>query len=84
MYNHILSESNGEIHKITVNRPSQLNALNKETIAELGKALQLAEEKDKIKVIILLKIFINHAFFITLLRNGFAILLEIISTQVNY
>ena len=53
MYNHILSESNGEIHKITVNRPSQLNALNKETIAELGKALQLAEENNKIKVIIL-------------------------------
>lgn len=53
MYNHILSESNESIHKIIINRPNQLNALNKETIDELGKALQLAEESDEIKVIIL-------------------------------
>ena len=43
MYNNILSESNGAIHKIIINRPNQLNALNKETIDELGEAFQLAE-----------------------------------------
>nr|MBC8475423.1 enoyl-CoA hydratase/isomerase family protein [Bacteroidota bacterium] len=53
MYNNILSESNGAIHKIIINRPNQLNALNKETIEELGNALQLAEESNEIKVIIL-------------------------------
>ena len=53
MYNNILSESNGAIHKISINRPNQLNALNKETIDELGEALQLAEESNEIKVIIL-------------------------------
>ena len=53
MYNNILSESNGAIHKIIINRPNQLNALNKETIDELGQALQLAEESNEIKVIIL-------------------------------
>mgnify|MGYP000459724545 CR=1 FL=1 len=53
MYNNILSESNGAIHKIIINRPNQLNALNKETINELGKALQLAEESKEIRVVIL-------------------------------
>ena len=53
MYNNILSESKGAIHKISINRPNQMNALNKETIHELGQALQSAEESNEIKVIIL-------------------------------
>lgn len=53
MYNNILTESTGAIQKITINRPNQLNALNKETIDELGQALQAAEESDETKVIIL-------------------------------
>ena len=53
MYNNILSESKGAIHKISINRPNQMNALNKETIDELGQALQSAEESNEIKVIIL-------------------------------
>jgi len=53
MYNNILAESNGAIQKITINRPNQLNALNKETIDELGRALQAAEENGSIRVIIL-------------------------------
>jgi enoyl-CoA hydratase len=55
MYNNILSESKGAIHKISINRPNQMNALNKETIDELGQALQSAEESNEIKVIILEK-----------------------------
>jgi len=53
MYNNILTDTNGAIHKITINRPNQLNALNKETIDELGKALQTAEENNETRVIIL-------------------------------
>ena len=46
MYKNILTESNGAIHKIIINRPNQLNALNKETIDELGQVLQIAEESN--------------------------------------
>lgn len=53
MYNNILSEKNGQIQLITINRPAQLNALNKETIEELGKAIKAAEEDSAIGVIIL-------------------------------
>ena len=68
MYKHILSESNGAIHKITINRPNQLNALNKETISELGEALQSAEESNEIKVIILTGS--GEKAFVALGRNG--------------
>lgn len=53
MYNNILTETNGNIQKITINRPNQLNALNKVTIEELGQALQAAEESKEVRVIIL-------------------------------
>lgn len=53
MYNNIISENKGQIQLITINRPSQLNALNKETIQELRTALQSAEEDRNIGVIIL-------------------------------
>lgn len=53
MYNNILSEKNGQIQLITINRPAQLNALNKETIEELGKAIKVAEEDTSVGVIIL-------------------------------
>ncbi len=52
-YQNILSESNNGITTITVNRPSKLNALNKATISELHTALSVANEKVKIKVIII-------------------------------
>lgn len=53
MYNNILIETNGTCQTISINRPNQLNALNKETIEELGKALLAAEENSSIRVIII-------------------------------
>ncbi|HLU86884.1 MAG TPA: enoyl-CoA hydratase-related protein [Taishania sp.] len=53
MYNNILVEKNGMIEVITINRPSQLNALNKETIEELSTAIKAAEQDANVGVIIL-------------------------------
>lgn len=53
MYNNILTEQNGHILTITINRPSQLNALNKETISELNKALNEANEASEVGVVII-------------------------------
>jgi len=53
MYNNILVEQKGGIQLITINRPSQLNALNKETIQELHTALDAANKDAKTGVIIL-------------------------------
>ncbi|MCE2742064.1 MAG: enoyl-CoA hydratase-related protein [Fluviicola sp.] len=53
MYNNILVEQKGGIQLITINRPSQLNALNKETIQELHTALDVANKDAKTGVIIL-------------------------------
>ena len=53
MYNNILTEQKGGIQIITINRPAQLNALNKETINELHQALKIANEDIKTGVIIL-------------------------------
>ncbi len=53
MYNNLLVERKGMIEIITINRPSQLNALNKETIQELNTALTAANDDKKVGVIIL-------------------------------
>ena len=53
MYTNLLVETNGQIAEITINRPNQLNALNKETIGELHEALKAADENPAIGVIIL-------------------------------
>lgn len=53
MYNNLLVERKGMIGIITINRPSQLNALNKETIQELNAALTAANDDNNIGVIIL-------------------------------
>ena len=53
MYNNILVEQNGQIARITINRPNQLNALNKETIGELHQALKEADKDQNTGVIIL-------------------------------
>lgn len=53
MYTNLLVETNGQIAEITINRPKQLNALNKETIQELHNALKAADEDAGIGVIIL-------------------------------
>ena len=52
-YNNILLEQSNAITTITINRPSKLNALNSETIAELHDAFAKANEDTATKVIIL-------------------------------
>ncbi|MCB9188436.1 MAG: enoyl-CoA hydratase/isomerase family protein [Flavobacteriales bacterium] len=52
-YENILIENRGSIRQITINRPSQLNALNKATIEELNQAIEAAEDDKAIRVIIL-------------------------------
>ncbi|MBI2258931.1 MAG: enoyl-CoA hydratase/isomerase family protein [Flavobacteriia bacterium] len=52
-FQNILVEENNQITKITINRPLQLNALNKETIKELNSAFLQAEESQNTGVIIL-------------------------------
>lgn len=53
MYNNILTEQRGHIQVITINRPAQLNALNKQMIEELNTALTAANEDKNTGVIIL-------------------------------
>lgn len=52
-YNNIIVEQKNQIQWITINRPSQLNALNKETIEELNQALSAANTDQGTGVIIL-------------------------------
>ena len=52
-YNNILAENKGNVAYITINRPSQLNALNKETISELNGALSAANSDARIGAVIL-------------------------------
>jgi len=52
-YNNILSEFNNGLTTITINRPSKLNALNRETINELHQAFKAADEDKTTKVIII-------------------------------
>lgn len=53
MYENILVEQRDKIAFITINRPNQLNALNKSTIAELNKALSSANDDAGVRVVIL-------------------------------
>lgn len=52
-YENILTQQKDKISIITVNRPDQLNALNKATIDELHKAIIAAEQDENTRVIIL-------------------------------
>jgi enoyl-CoA hydratase len=52
-YDNLLEELNLGVLTITVNRPDKLNALNKETIAEVGLAFAAAEKNQSVKGIIL-------------------------------
>ncbi len=52
-FKNILIEQEGYIQTITINRPKQLNALNKETIGELSQAFKQAEADKQVRVIIL-------------------------------
>lgn len=52
-FENIAIEQQDRVQKITINRPKQLNALNKATIKELHEALKTADKDEKTRVIIL-------------------------------
>jgi enoyl-CoA hydratase len=52
-YTNILSVTASAICTITVNRPDKLNALNHQTIQEIGQAVKAAEKDPAVRVIIL-------------------------------
>ena len=52
-FENILVSSTGHVQTITINRPSQLNALNSKTISELGQALDNADTDPSVRVIII-------------------------------
>jgi enoyl-CoA hydratase len=52
-YTNILTDQTGYVLTITINRPKQLNALNKDTINELNSALVKANEDENVGVVIL-------------------------------
>lgn len=52
-FQNILNDNRDGILTITINRPSKLNALNKDTIQELHQAFKDAESDEDVKVIIL-------------------------------
>lgn len=49
----ILSETQDQICLLTINRPDKLNALNKETIKELGECVKQADQDKSVKSIII-------------------------------
>lgn len=52
-YKNILIETSESIRTITIDRPQQLNALNRDTIDELDHALNEAEKKRTVRVLII-------------------------------
>ena len=52
-YENILSENKDGICYLTINRPKQLNSLNRATISELNKAILSAESDSSVRCIIL-------------------------------
>lgn len=51
-YENVLYEVSGAVCQVTVNRPDQLNALNRQTIQELSDALKAADADKNIRAII--------------------------------
>ena len=52
-YNNVLVEVAEKVAVVTINRPKQLNALNKETIAELGACMKALDTDTTVRAIIL-------------------------------
>jgi enoyl-CoA hydratase len=52
-YENVLYEVKDQIARITINRPNVLNALNPQTVAELGECLNAARQDDAVRVLIL-------------------------------
>lgn len=53
MDNVLITEKNEGIARITINRPQQLNALNRETIEALNRELNALRDDDSVKVLII-------------------------------
>ena len=66
-YNNLLVEIEDGIAVITINRPKSLNALNSETLAELGDIAAAIEKAKDVKVVIRTEIFCRRRRY---LRNG--------------
>ena len=52
-FQNLLTEQTGGVYKITINRPDKLNALNRETIAELSAALENLRNDDSVRCLII-------------------------------
>ena len=52
-FQHLIIEKNDGIALLVLNRPKQLNALNKELLSDLNSAFELLREDAETKVIIL-------------------------------
>ena len=52
-FNNILMDKNDNIAIVTINRPKQLNALNKETISNLSQSLSALQDDRNIKCVII-------------------------------
>ena len=52
-FNNILMDKNDNIAIVTINRPKQLNALNKETISDLNQSLSALKDDRNIKCVII-------------------------------
>jgi enoyl-CoA hydratase len=52
-YRNLLTEDRGAVRRLTVNRPDKLNALNRETLAELHSAFAQAALDEAIRVVVL-------------------------------
>ena len=52
-FNNLLVNTENQIHYITINRPDKLNALNKETVSELGKAIKNIYSDNNVRGVII-------------------------------
>lgn len=52
-FNNLLVQKENNLAILTINRPAALNALNADTLHELGQAIQMLTEDQEVKVIIL-------------------------------
>jgi enoyl-CoA hydratase len=52
-FENLLTSLDNGVFTITVNRPDKLNALNKKTVAEIGKAIQEAYDNEAIRAVLI-------------------------------